>query len=309
MIASTLDEILICPHCSSTVETAGRIDCPRCGAIARWIAAERRIEWSQAGMDDVLAKRVASERHAWDAWAEGARVDVLQASAEAWLGSSRTMRSASRAAPGFTHLAGKRMLDIGSTCRHSVKFLKAGLERLDQIEVSPESQRFALLRLQAEGVDLNRVRFHTVPAETLPFAAESFDLVFSSGTIHHTDRSFSLPEVHRVLKPGGQFLFIESYLPSHLHPLKQAWRRVRKVDRGTDEPLSGADLRLMRRLFRDVQLYPFNVVWLAWSQTFGRTRWGRARREAIARFDERIGDAWGLARLLATQCWVAGRKA
>jgi ubiquinone/menaquinone biosynthesis C-methylase UbiE len=39
----------------------------------------------------------------------------------------------------------------------------------------------------------------------LPFQAESFDLVYSSGVIHHDpDASLAVQEFWRVLRPGGQ---------------------------------------------------------------------------------------------------------
>ena len=40
--------------------------------------------------------------------------------------------------------------------------------------------------------------------EHLPFAAETFDVVYSNGVLHHTpDTAGAIREVHRVLRPGG----------------------------------------------------------------------------------------------------------
>ncbi len=298
---------LACSACSTSVAFANEISCPNCGHIGTWYPDERRIEWRSPGMDDFLLGRVNAEREEWDSWAERSNSYTAQPSSSEWFASTRTMRAAASAVPGFLELHGKRMLDIGSTCRHSVKFLKDGLAHLDQVEVSPVSQKLALDRLIYESIDPDKVIFHTTPAEHLPFADESFDLVFSSGTIHHTFRDRSLREVYRVLKPGGEFLFIESSLPKHTYALMKITRGLKHAERGTDDPLHERDFSMLRDLFLDVRVYRFNVLWFLWRLVAG-TGWGTRRRNDILTLDEKLGDGFGLGHLLGTQCWVSGRK-
>jgi SAM-dependent methyltransferase len=46
-----------------------------------------------------------------------------------------------------------------------------------------------------------------VDAEILPFPDASFDVVYSWGVIHHSERPEAIvAEVHRVLRPGGVFV-------------------------------------------------------------------------------------------------------
>lgn len=107
---------------------------------------------------------------------------------------------------GFTALppAG-RVLDIASGNGPLPRLLLSLAERpdlscdaVDLAELAPpwleklaESQR-------------ERVRFHSAcPAEQLPFADASFDLVVSQWGIEYSDLSRSVPELLRVLKPGG----------------------------------------------------------------------------------------------------------
>jgi ubiquinone/menaquinone biosynthesis C-methylase UbiE len=52
-----------------------------------------------------------------------------------------------------------------------------------------------------------KVDFRIASAGRLPFADESFDMVFSNGALHHwQDPVAGLNEIHRVLKPGGRVM-------------------------------------------------------------------------------------------------------
>jgi ubiquinone/menaquinone biosynthesis C-methylase UbiE len=67
--------------------------------------------------------------------------------------------------------------------------------------------------LTARAVDFTRARLassgfvsdlRVADAEALPFADNSFDLVYSWGVLHHSpDTARAVREVHRVLRPGG----------------------------------------------------------------------------------------------------------
>src|SRR5207302_3127225 len=67
----------------------------------------------------------------------------------------------------------------------------------------------------------------------LPFAAASFEYVYSIGCLHHTgDLSRAVAEVHRVLRPGGYAVVM---LYNH-HSLR---RLARRAARGTHGRLAG----------------------------------------------------------------------
>ncbi len=98
-------------------------------------------------------------------------------------------------------------LEIGAgTGYFSLNLLQAGLiERATATDISPGM--LATLEENASRLGLD-VRSAAVEAETLPFADESFDLVFGHAVLHHIpdlERAFS--EFGRVLRPGGTVAF------------------------------------------------------------------------------------------------------
>jgi SAM-dependent methyltransferase len=57
----------------------------------------------------------------------------------------------------------------------------------------------------------NRIDFREADARKMPFESESFDVVFSSGALHHISHNFAdhkkaVHEMVRVLKPGGHIV-------------------------------------------------------------------------------------------------------
>jgi SAM-dependent methyltransferase len=83
----------------------------------------------------------------------------------------------------------------------------------DAINFARRGARYTGVDLTEASIELVRRRFEfesltadlrVADAEALPFDADSFDLVYSHGVLHHTpDTQQAINEVHRVLKPGG----------------------------------------------------------------------------------------------------------
>jgi ubiquinone/menaquinone biosynthesis C-methylase UbiE len=101
----------------------------------------------------------------------------------------------------------------------------------------------------AQGVNPagSRIRFQLATAERLPFAADQFDLVFSTMTFHHwDDQSRAAGEVARVLKQRGRWLLAD-FVPAGV------LRYVRRILRLRQFPerdqlgamLASADLRVV----------------------------------------------------------------
>jgi cyclopropane fatty-acyl-phospholipid synthase-like methyltransferase len=101
-------------------------------------------------------------------------------------------------------LAGRRVLDIGSGLGGPACILaqKCGAHVVG-IDLEPPLVERAVRRAATLGVS-DRVDFSVVAAGDLPFGAESFDLVMSSGGVTQTaDKPRLFRDCRRVLCPGG----------------------------------------------------------------------------------------------------------
>jgi len=98
-------------------------------------------------------------------------------------------------------------LEIGSgTGYFSLNLMQLGaIERLTATDISPGMLSRLSSTASSLGLEVKTVR---TEAEVLPFAEESFDLVFGHAVLHHIpdlDRAFA--EFLRVLRPGGAIVF------------------------------------------------------------------------------------------------------
>lgn len=105
-------------------------------------------------------------------------------------------------------LRGSIMLDIGSGAG-GIDVLLAreyGASEVVGIDVEPRLIEEARALVRREGLE-SRIRFDLVEPGPLPYADESFDLVFSKDAmVHIPDKAALYAEVMRVLKPGGFFI-------------------------------------------------------------------------------------------------------
>jgi SAM-dependent methyltransferase len=98
-------------------------------------------------------------------------------------------------------------LEIGAgTGYFSLNLLQAGaIERATATDISPGM--LAALEENADRLGVE-VRIAAAEAETLPFPAESFDLVFGHAVLHHIpDLEQAFSEFSRLLRPGGTLAF------------------------------------------------------------------------------------------------------
>lgn len=90
--------------------------------------------------------------------------------------------------------------------------------------------------------------FRLMDAHRLEFEANSFDVVFGGGILHHLDFAVALTEIKRVLAPGGIMVFSE---PLDMNPVSRLVRKLTPDARTADErPLRMAELALCRSMFK-----------------------------------------------------------
>lgn len=103
----------------------------------------------------------------------------------------------------FAEAKGRKVLEIGvGLGADHEQFARAGAE-LSGIDLTPRAiantrQRLAVMGLHSD--------LREGDAENLPFDANSFDIVYSWGVIHHSPNTpRAAQEILRVLRPGGRF--------------------------------------------------------------------------------------------------------
>lgn len=241
--------------CGSPVTRIGRELMAGDRRVGRVHDHERRLEWVLP-LEPRLEQRVAVERRLFDARSLLRKKAVTPIEPApmptAWLDLGREPSPLLRALfPQEPVFDGARILELGGSGEATRGFLRAGAARIDQLDVSPGMQELGRARLAPHERD--RVVQHTAPAERLPFADGTFDLVFSRHCLHHMHRPDVVPEAARVLKPTGSLLLIEPYLPAQVRLVMHARRRLRAVERGTDDPLGARDLALFGSWFASVR--------------------------------------------------------
>ena len=82
---------------------------------------------------------------------------------------------------------------------------KTGGTKLNGLEVSPEMINLAEKNAREYGLE-DRVRYVLGDAQKMPFESNTFDGVFTNGSLHEWSQPrMILNELFRVLKPGGKY--------------------------------------------------------------------------------------------------------
>lgn len=112
------------------------------------------------------------------------------------------------------------VLEIGFGTGLNLAYYPHHIDKITTIDANPGMNKLAEKRIQASEISVeNRV----LNGESLPMASGSFDCVVSTWTLCSIAQvNQALEEIHRVLKPGGKFFFIEHGLSDD--PKIQTWQ-------------------------------------------------------------------------------------
>jgi SAM-dependent methyltransferase len=102
---------------------------------------------------------------------------------------------------GFNEFPGKRLLEVGCGMGTDLLQFARGGAQVTGVDLTPRSIEISRHHLNIYG---HNGDFAITDAEILPFATDSFDVVYSNGVLHHTpDTAAAIREIHRVLRPRG----------------------------------------------------------------------------------------------------------
>lgn len=180
---------------------------------------------------------------------------------------------------------GARVLDVGCGSAKSAVLMAAqhrvGVVGLDRSQRSLGRARWRALRHELDG----RLRLVQADAEALPFRDAAFDAVVLEAVAYAAPLESVLPELARVLVPGGRFGLVDiARRPGHLPPARDFQRLLgerrlnlltvadweRAVERGGFEVVRAEgfpirqELATIREELADwLRSLPRQLVWLA----------------------------------------------
>jgi SAM-dependent methyltransferase len=207
--------------------------------------------------------RHAAERRKWDAHAEASlpSLDDLPVIAE-----GRTFSDYARGkllldgmADFLGDLDGREVLEYGCGLGELTIVLARSGARVTTFDLSPASVEFTRRRADRDGVT-DRITFVVAAGESLPFPDGAFDIAVGKAVLHHLDPTAGAAELARVLKPNGRAAFSE---PLGMNPVLVFARAYLpypgKHERGTDRPLTAADIRAWRAPFQRARMRPVQL--------------------------------------------------
>ena len=236
---------------------------------------------------DSLTPHAARNRSAWNALSDAYQArngpNLAASGGMAW--GVWQMPEAELQVLGATR--GKEILEFGcGAAQWSIALAKAGAHPV-ALDLSERQLEHARTLMAEAGVEFPLVQ---ASAEAVPFPDASFDIVFCDhGAMSFADPYLTVPEVARVLRPGGLFAF------SHNSPiLSIAW--ALDAERAGDRLVS--DYFGMHQ-FDDGETIDFNLPYGEWIRLFRASGFAiedliepRPEPDATSTYRDEVERAW-----------------
>ncbi|MFZ2061368.1 MAG: class I SAM-dependent methyltransferase [Candidatus Binatus sp.] len=124
--------------------------------------------------------------------------------------------------------AGFRVLDIGCGTGSMAISIKRMHPEAEVVGIDPDPDALALSKRKAKRAGLS-IEFDRGFADHMPYADAAFDCVFSSFMFHHLaadEKTATLGEIRRVLKPGGSLHLLDFVHEHDAHSGEPAHRHL-----------------------------------------------------------------------------------
>lgn len=156
---------------------------------------------------------------------------------------------------------GKKVLDYGCGNGVHLPFLSRHAQEVIAIDLSQPSLDIAAQRLKKDGLEAG-VSLIKMDCEQLAFPDNSFDVIFDGGTFSSVDLDRALPELSRVLKPGGCLIGIETL--GH-NPIANLNRKLneksgKRTEWAASHIFKLSDLPRVKKYFAETSLWFFHPL-------------------------------------------------
>ena len=155
----------------------------------------------------------------------------------------------------FAAYKGKHVLEVGCGVGIDLaRFAKAGAQ-VAGVDLSATAVHLAQQNFQQQGLATD---FCVMNGEALQLADNSFDVVYAHGVLQYTANPQQMVnELHRVLRPGGQAIFMVYNTYSWLMALSKLMQvELEHEDAPVIRTFSSKEFKQMLRPFAKVQIIP-----------------------------------------------------
>lgn len=158
--------------------------------------------------------------------------------------------------------SGAVILDLGCGLGNLIKYFTNTKAKIYGIDISPKSIAYSKRSVRSKNII-----FQVQSAHSLKFRGNYFDAVIGNGILHHIDLKKALPEILRVLKPGGKIFFSE---PNLINPEIYLERKIpflRKLVGNSPNETAFTRWQIKKILekfkFTNIEVRPFDFLYPA----------------------------------------------